>query len=201
MASQGQASKSSITKRRFPYRFVLLLLAIGLIALAAQIFRNISGPAIGKIKTGTVSEAKEVETEQYIRQEGQHGSFTYPGGYRIEAGKGLPPSIFESFSLISPARPRQPYWTIAVTVYKLPVINPNQNSSYKIREDNPKTYEKTLTKINGRQYTVFKKTDAPEKVAFIQSGLKLTAIAVSGAIASSQMDSDYNYVLGSWEWK
>lgn len=194
--------KEKPAKRKLVQMLVIVLVVVIVAIAAIQFFRGITGPAVGKINYSPNPGTKTIDgPEEYTRKDSIHGSFAYPSRYRIEAGKDFPPSIYESYSLVSPARPRQPHWNIAITIYKLPVANLNENSSYKIREDDPVTYKKTALELDGKKYIVFKKTDTPEQVAFSQNGLKLAAIAVSGTVSSPAMENDYKYVLASWEWK
>lgn len=179
-----------------------MLIAAGLVAFAGwSLVRIIKSPAEGVINPMTLETTGAVAAQNYTRYDAGQASFVYPANYRIDKGQDLPANVLASYSFVSPRQPGRPTKIIAVTIYKLPGTDLTENSAYKIRQDSPQIYAKSIEQVSGQSFTVFKKTDGTEAAVFTQHGSWLAAIGLSGALSNSLDDDDYKAVVNSWLWK
>lgn len=190
-----QATKRlKLTKRRL----VILIGLIFLLAAGFFLIKQTSGPAKGKVTMD--SEVHSVtQASEYIRHDGKHASFAYPKNYRFEKG-GISVPILESYRLVASAKGISSSRTIAITVFNLPDAKLENNSSYKIRKDNPLSYKEEVKTVNGKDFIFFKKSGENSTVAFTQRGNLLATIGFSGAVAVTGAEEEYAYVIGSWQW-
>jgi hypothetical protein len=180
-------------------KWLIAGLIIGVVIIWV-IVRSVTGPAEGVISPAAAPlNSSDQSDSTYIRHDGKYGSFAYPETYTLENG-GTAVSILEAYQVVSPARSGNPTWRINITVYKLPSAYTEDNSAYKIRNNDPSTYIKTQKTFHDQTVIYFKNRASTETVAFIRHNDKLAAFAISLVAPNSSATSDFSRLIESWQW-
>ena len=188
---------------RFSKKRLLLvsITTILIIAVCWLVIKTISGPSEGTINYPENSSQTDAELNNtYVRYDGQKISFSYPEGYRFEKHQDQSPTVLESYFLVAPAKNRNPSFTIGISVYRLPTTDLDENSSYKIRNNSPQTYAKSVKAVGGREVIHFERQNPAERTAFIQNGSLLVAISMTGSLLGEDANSEYKHLIESLQW-
>lgn len=161
-----------------------------------------NAPAAGTVRPTVTSPVKAV-TEQLKTYDGRYASYEYP-------------AIFSSQphpDIISPVIDRQWFsrgnltgWQLSVTVYDLPSNSLADNGDYNLRKTMPQRFVRNeATTKQGDTAQIFTDTEATSfnKVAFIQRGTTLGAVALTGAAGADDktLQDVLNIVVTSWHIK
>lgn len=175
------------------------LLALGVISTLA--FVKVSGPAEGVISyPDNRSQSGNELNKNFVRYDGQKISFSYPEGWRFEKRQEQSQSITESYFLVASAKGRNPSYTVGVSAYRLPDGGLAEDGAYKIRVNDPKTYQKSIEQVDGREVIYFKNQNATENTAFIKNGPLVATVSLSGSLLSEEANQAFNHIVESLQW-
>ena len=177
-------------KRR---RLIVTSLAVALAASGLFVaYKVINAPAAGNVRPVTLKPVVSV-TKDLQNYQGQYATYDYPVAFSEQSHP----------DIISPVIDRQWFsrgsltgWQLSVTIYSLPSANETDNGDYNLRQTMPNRFSRTeSTSKQGDTITIFSDTEAASfsKVAFVHSGSKLSAVALTGAASAS--NADLNEVL------
>jgi len=191
--------KKPKTSRITTKHSVLILFVAVSLAAGVMIYRNLSGPAEGHVYYPGSEAISQPKT--YIEQEGKHVVFNYPEDYQLKPAGKNSPNILETFSYQKTKPGRSGSLQLSISVYRSSG-SLNEDGAYRLRKEQKEIYQERLTTINGQVFTIFKKDDGSETVAFTTNKDKTATIAISGTLANNnQSEAEFSELLNSWKWK
>lgn len=196
------ASISPGIKRRLKSRKAFI---IGLLILAGLsgwlAIRSIQGPAVGEVYKP--SQGSTIESPAYIEVDGKEVAFSYPENYKPDDDNRREPNIIEDYLYKKASTSNRPgNLTLTVSVYRLQGGKIEEDGAYRLRKQQPDIYTERLSSVNNYAFTIFKKKDGSETVAFVRHDDKVATIAMAGSLANNnQSEAEFTAILNSWRWK
>lgn len=197
----GNPLKLTSKKLRAPSRRKSLLLIV-LLAVAGAgwlAVRSLYGPAVGEVQPPSQGLINEKPT--YHEQDGKYVVFNYPQDYKPQPASRNQPNILETYTYQKDNSGRVGSLSLSISVYQLSG-KLDEDGAYRLRKERPEQYQSRLTSVNGQVFTIFKKHDGSETVAFTANKNLVATIAISGTLANNnQSEAEFSALLNSWVWK
>ncbi|HUD06481.1 MAG TPA: hypothetical protein VMR34_01205 [Candidatus Saccharimonadales bacterium] len=196
-------SKKSKKKKYLVLLFVLILFVTG----AFYFLHNLNKPVVGVVSS---TQSSSLSTVSYdidltpVSESGKYISFDYPKGMRLlSSALADPATSLESYNYYA----KDLYsWTLAIDLTKTGSGQVNATSAYTSRATNPQMYSEGSMNVNNQAITVFTDksfTGGFSKVAFFSHGDIVATVSLIGDDSSGvgPLETTFNMVLSSWEWK
>jgi hypothetical protein len=190
--------------KKMKRRTKLLTIMIVLVVLGGggwfMYLKTLTGPAVGTVvMTMAATEKKpQVELEQF---DGTNISFVHPMNFVEQSTKAQTNlTDIEHHNFLSTGMTGQ-YLTVVIT--KFAGSSLNDDSSYSMRIQDPKRYQRKTTVVKNEQVTVFSSDDGQQfgQVAFWQHGDKLLTMSLTGIAGDNQTTiNEFNAMVGSVVW-
>jgi len=198
--AQRLRNRKKLSKKARFFRFVVVLVLIG--GGGWYVYqKTLTGPAVGTVMaSATATDPKpQVELEQF---DGTYFSFVHPMNFIEQVAKPQPNlNDIEHHTFLSTAMTSQYLTTI---VEKFTSTNLSDDSSYNMRFQNPKKYQRKILVVKNEQVTVFTTDDGTqfEQSAFWLHGGKLLIMTLTGLSGDNQVTiNEFTAMVQSLVWR
>lgn len=202
---KAAATKPAKTRKRLSRKWIILiviLVILVVLGLAGYVVaRRLTGPAVGTIVTNMPPEAHQnpPDLEQF---DGTTFSFVHPVTYIEQTQKPKAGNTdLEDRTFISTGMTSQ---LLTAVVTKFPSGNLNDESSYIIRNQDPKKYQRKVVVVQNEQVVIFTHDDGGQlqQTAFWPHAGKLLTFSLTGVAQDTQASSsEFLSMVESITWR
>lgn len=183
-----------ISRRRVRNGLVIIL--IGVVAIGWLKYNQ--APVTGTIIQTDVLAAEDPLEVKNSHFKGSYVSFDYPASYGTVQSNVPSGRIAEQYSLSARLENLESR-RISVTVYKVSGSDAmDEDSAYRFRADDPKTYLQESVTVNGRSIKKFSKLDYAEVTYFVPDGAYYAIVSATSTRSGGDFITDAAAVVSSF---